>query len=109
MIVARNLFSGHKPTLEFYLSDFTDATSVANAVRDLEYKAGGTRIDLALRMVRTDVFVTARGDRADVPNVLILVTDGAPYDISSATDEARRLMWYDVSIVAVGVADKVSF
>ena len=38
----------------------------------------GTRTDLALKLANNTLFTTAGGDRADKPNVMLVLTDGRP-------------------------------
>ena len=42
----------------------------------LEYAGGRTNIAGALSMLRKDMFKVANGDRVDMPNFGILITDG---------------------------------
>lgn len=43
---------------------------------DVQITGGETNIADVLRKMRTQLFVAERGDRDDVPNIAILVTDG---------------------------------
>ena len=44
------------------------------------FRLGRTNTQGALEMIRDTVFQQANGDRPDVPNVLIIITDGRPTD-----------------------------
>ena len=72
------LFPGNEATLNFYLTNFTDVSSIRNAVRNIRYLGGNTNTTGGLRLMRTEIFNAANGDRSDVPNVAILITDGVP-------------------------------
>ena len=45
-------------------------------LQSLEYGGGNTNTTGALRLTRQEVFTEANGDRADVKNIIVLITDG---------------------------------
>ena len=56
---------------------FNNKSSLLEAVSILDYPdGGGTNIQLALNVARTDIFTRSRGDRFDADNIVILITDG---------------------------------
>ena len=62
-----------------------------------------------LRLTRREIFNTANGDRSDVPDVLVLITDGnATREVELLDDEVRRIKSSRIRIVGVGVTDAVS-
>ena len=109
VLMTAKLFSGNDATLNFYLSNFTDCSSLVNAVRNIVYVGGNTNTTGGLRLMRTEIFNTANGDRSHVPNVAILITDGIPTrEVNELPDEVRRIKNSGVRIVGVGVTDAVS-
>ena len=69
-----------------------------------------TRIDKALRIANKELFTKENGDRPDVPNYLVLVTDGKQNSGSWITDQ-NFVSWYasplwrrNITIFAIGVA-----
>ena len=103
------LLSGTTATLNFYLTNFTDKTALINAVRNIRYGDGHTNTTGALRLMRTEIFNSANGDRADVPNVAILITDGEPTrEVDQLDEEVARIKNSGVRIVGVGVTNAVS-
>jgi len=100
--------SGSTATLDFYLSNFTDTASLANAIRNIPFRRGSTKMADGLRMARTQIFNAANGDRANVPNVIVLVTDGKPSSKSSVQREVRLIRNVGIKIVGVGVTNSVS-
>ena len=60
----------------FHLSDFTDMHSIVVAVQRISNCGGNTNVSAGLRLARTEIFNNANGDRSDVPNVIVLITDG---------------------------------
>ena len=102
------LFAGNEAYLQFYLSNFTDTRSLENAVRNIPYCGGNTNTTGALRLTRTEIFNTANGDRPDVLNVIIFITDGNPTrETDILGDEVRLIRSMDVRIVGVGVTNEV--
>ena len=103
------LLSGSSATLNFYLTNFTDESTLVNAVRSIRYLDGNTNTTGALRLMRTEIFNPANGDRLDVPNVAILITDGEPtYEVAGLDEEVLRIKNSGVRIVGVGVTNAVS-
>jgi len=103
------LFAGNEAYLHFYLSNFTDTQSLVNAVESIPYCGGNTNTTGGLRLTRTEIFNTAKGDRPRVLNVIVLITDGIPTRETDILDEEVRLIKsLDVRIVGVGVTNKVS-
>ncbi|PFX15219.1 Collagen alpha-1(XII) chain [Stylophora pistillata] len=54
--------------------EFAEETELARAVDGLPYERGLTRIDKALELTASDIF--AKGSRAGVPKIAMLITDG---------------------------------
>jgi collagen type VI alpha len=48
-----------------------------DAIDEIPYRYGSTNTYGGLRMMRTEFFSVANGDREDVPDVTIILTDGA--------------------------------
>ena len=73
---------------------FSRATTMEDVMYELDildssYIGGKTSIYRGLRAIRNDVFQERHGDRPDVPNYLILVTDGPPnMDVNGTITEA---------------------
>lgn len=82
---------------------------VMKVVRSLQFFGGQTRIDLALRMARKEVFSKAGGGRKDSQKILLVFTDGAQtwdHTMLDLKQEARALMKTGVEIFPVAVWDK---
>ena len=69
----------------FNLSAHSSVASVQSAISSLTYSGGNTYTATALAYVRTTMLTSAAGDRNNVPNVVVLFTDGRS---NSATDTA---------------------
>ena len=60
----------------FNLSEHSSVASVQAAISSLTYSGGGTNTAAALAHVRTTMLTSAAGDRSNVPNVVVVLTDG---------------------------------
>jgi len=101
---------GNLATLNFYLTNFTDVPALQSAIRNIAYLGGWTNTTGALQLMRTDIFNSANGDRPDVPNVAILITDGIPNrDVDKLPGEVNYIKRRGIRIVGVGVTNEVIF
>jgi len=101
--------SGNEATLNFYLTNYTEVSSLVDAVRGIRYLGGNTNTTGGLRLTRTEIFNTANGDRRRVPNVIVLITDGNPTrEVAELPGEVRRIKDAGIRIVVVGVTNAVS-
>jgi len=60
------------------------AETLQSAIVSLGYSGGSTNTAAALAYVRTRMLTSAAGDRSDVPNVVVVLTDGTS-DNAAAT------------------------
>ena len=86
----------------FYLDSFTTKKAILNAL-NIQYMGGTTNTEAALKLAREQVLVLARGDRANVRNIIVLVTDGRSTNLENTWAEAVRLRNSGVTILGVGV------
>jgi len=106
-VICKNV-TGNKGYLQFYLSNFTNSQSLANAIRSIPYCNENTNTTGGLRLARLEIFNTENGDRSDVPNVIVLLTDGNPtWETDLLPDEVERIKNLDIRIVGVGVTNEV--
>jgi len=61
---------------QFDLKDYSTVEDVQAAIGDLDYKGGDTDPVGVLNYVRTNMLTLAAGDRPDVRNVVVFLTDG---------------------------------
>ena len=67
----------------FNLNSHATIASLQAAISSLNYSGGSTYTDAALAFVRTTMLISAAGDRSNVPNVVVILTDGHSSDESS--------------------------
>jgi len=104
-----DLFVGNEATLNFYLSNFTDVQSLINAVRNITYGGGNTNTTGGLRLMRTAIFNAENGDRPNIRDVAIFITDGVPTrEVQQLPAEVERIKDRGIRIIGIGVTDRVS-
>jgi len=64
----------------FNLNIYSTISSVQAAILSLSYTGGATYTADALAYVRTTMLTSAAGDRSNVPNVIVVLTDGQSQD-----------------------------
>jgi Mg-chelatase subunit ChlD len=75
----------------------------------MPYDGGNTNTTGGLRVMRTDIFNTYNGDRPDVTNVCILVTDGVPTrEVAGLTTEVQNVRNAGIRVIGVGITNAVS-
>ena len=78
------------PTIQNHLGDskYYSKESLKKMVNDIPNQLGNpTRTDRALEAVRDDVFTAKNGDRPDVNNVMIVLTDGSTHKTSKPYED----------------------
>ena len=94
--------------VDFYLDSYTSKEDVIQAVRVLNYNGGRTNIADALELAREDVLDANRGDRQDVPNFLILFTDGkANINPDDTIPQAIDTRIAGTHIISIGVGNDI--
>ena len=96
--------------LEFPLNAYTSQQDIQNAILNIGYIGQTTNTPEALIQTRTQCFNPSNGDRRDVDNLAIIVTDGLPYPDNRrqpAIEEAKRLRDTGVIMVSVGITDVI--
>ena len=92
--------------LVFSLDRFDSAGAVQQAISNIVYMGQTTNTPAALTQVLTECFNTATGDRPNVQNLAVMVTDGVPYPPNRrdpAINAAAALRNSGVNMVAIGV------
>ncbi|GFO22499.1 collagen alpha-5(vi) chain [Plakobranchus ocellatus] len=63
------------PRMEFNMLSYVGNENGLNqAVRAIQYRAGGTNLGSALRFVREQMYTVANGDRQEAPDVVIMIS-----------------------------------
>ncbi|KAJ8320015.1 hypothetical protein KUTeg_001602 [Tegillarca granosa] len=89
--------------IEFEFNRYSKKSELQSAILNAAYTAGGTNTADALLALRTKVFNTAN-DRPEVPNVLMLITDGVSNQNGHRTiPEAKRAKIDNIEIYTIGI------
>ncbi|MEQ2165088.1 hypothetical protein GOODEAATRI_013436, partial [Goodea atripinnis] len=89
------------PEDEFYLTEYLNQKDIVDKILQLSYKGGDTNLGKALHFVKK-YFSTSLGSRSDVPQTLVVFSDGnSQDDVEDAGDDLRRSK-IDVLAVAIG-------
>jgi len=73
------------------LNNHSSRASLQSAISSLRYLGGSTNTAAALGYVRTQMLTSAAGDRSNVPDVIILLTDGQSDDRRAT--QVCRVVW----------------
>ena len=98
--------------VEFYLNDYTDQESVADAIENISYRNGHRYYNFAaaLRIVRNEMFNSAYGARAGACKILVMVVfcKGIHQERGMTIPEALATQWTGVKVIMVGLAPNCS-
>ena len=96
--------------LEFPLNAFDNRDDISQALLNINYIGMTTNTPEALIQTRTQCFNPSNGDRSDVSNLAIIVTDGVPFPDNRrqpAIEEAKALRNTGALMVSVGITDVI--
>ena len=85
----------------YNLNDHSSATSFQSAISSLTYAGDTTDTAAALEYVRTTMLTAAAGDRSNVSNVVVVLTDGGSGDTSAtqvSSDSIKFTLHYHVLV-----------
>ena len=99
-------------SLEFSLDTYTDTQSVKDAILDLVHMNGETNTPEAFRIATSECFNKARGDRPNVDNLAIFISDGKPHPPETRTEpakaEAEALKMTGARVISIGITNDIS-
>ena len=93
----------------FYLNTFSNKAQIQDAVRALEYIGGNTNTSGGLLLMQEEQFRIQNGDRPEVANVAIVITDGqSTYDANLTIPYAESAHSAGIQIFSVGITDEIN-
>ena len=103
----------HTSRVEFHLDEYFVKHDLVEAIRKIQYIGSYTHTAAGLKDMRTLVFdptkSNLRGDRNDVPNLAIVITDGMSNENEDKTIPYANDAKNDgIIVLAVGVTDDVN-
>ena len=94
--------------LKVKLNQFDNTADFNNAVDNLDHLDSGTYIGLAIKTALEQLFTIPNGMRINVPNVLILLTDGLTHDPEIVATAVRQIRKVGIKLVVIGIGESVS-
>ncbi|CAG2211146.1 unnamed protein product [Mytilus edulis] len=90
--------------INFQLKDYRTKNDVFNALDKIQYIVGSTNTADAIRLMRVDTFTADNGDRPDVKNIAIIITDGVSnVNAETTIPEAEKARDVGIHIYAIGI------
>ncbi|XP_069108494.1 cartilage matrix protein-like [Argopecten irradians] len=90
--------------IQFLLNTWTTKSDIFSALDIIPYAYGSTNTADAIKMMRTEVFQIIHGDRPNVPNIAIIVTDGVSnINARRTVPEADEAKAVGIEIYALGI------
>lgn len=100
---------GNKARGVFNLNEYQDKNSLKNAIDNIKYLNQNTNTSGGIRVMHEQMFTEANGDRPNVPNIAIVVTDGeSTYDKVLTIPEADKARQKNIIMIAIGIGSKTS-
>ena len=98
---------------EFHLDSHFNKASLINAINSIFYKGGNTRTSSGIKRMMDDVFDPLgrdlKGDRSDVANLAIVITDGeSNLDPHKTVPYANEAKDKNIKVFAVGITKAVN-
>ncbi|ESO10330.1 hypothetical protein HELRODRAFT_194961, partial [Helobdella robusta] len=95
--------------LSIRMNDYWIMQDLITAFKRVLYKGQKTNTASALNLLYTQAFTSFNGDRSDVPNVAVIVTDGnSNVNPSSTVDEAIACRLAGIRLVTASIGDSVN-
>ncbi|CAH1790069.1 unnamed protein product [Owenia fusiformis] len=95
--------------VEFYLDEYYSISDILPVLAKMTYRGGATNTQAAIKMAREIVFQNNRGDRSDVPNVAMVLTDGkSTVNAGNTIPEANKAkIINNIVMFAIGVGSEI--
>ena len=94
--------------LRIKLNQHQRQVSLINAIHNLHYPDEQTNIADGLHVARTQLFNEQNGDRKNVPDLAVLITDGRSLiDIKNTIPNAQALKREGIQIICIGISDAI--
>ncbi|XP_055882087.1 uncharacterized protein LOC106060719 isoform X4 [Biomphalaria glabrata] len=91
-----------------YLNDDMEKQEKLKAVGSIQYIEGSTYTDLALELTNEEVLSPERGDRSNVSDLVVLITDGESSNKSSTKNQSVKLKnRNNLKIFTLGIGSEI--
>ena len=93
----------------FYLKDFDNKAEIRRALTSTSYIGGHTNTSGGIRLMYSEQFSSVNGDRPDVPNMAIVLTDGkSTKDANKTIPDAIEARKRGIMMFSVGITNAVN-
>jgi hypothetical protein len=90
----------------FYLNSYTNKNDMTIAIQQIGYMGGNTNTSGGIREMKDVQFTEANGDRPDVKNIAIIITDGkSTFDSDRTIPDANTAKSRGIQIYSVGITN----
>jgi collagen type VI alpha len=93
--------------IRFNLNSFDKKIAIFEFIDSMGYSGGATNTANALFTARTQMFVPEKGDRSDVDNMIVLLTDGISTEPAVTKVQAGDAHADGIRVLVVGIATTV--
>ncbi len=94
---------------EFYLDTYTKKENLLSAIRRIPYVGSYTNTSGGLRLMMNEQFIESKGDRRNVKNIAIVLTDGSSnLDVDKTIPDAQDAQNRGIQMFSVGISDAIA-
>ncbi|KAL4227154.1 hypothetical protein ACF0H5_015127 [Mactra antiquata] len=88
---------------EFNFNTYTNSADMIAHIQQIPARTGGTSTGVAIANLRTNVFTLLAGDRPNVENIAVVLTDGKSFNNTRTVEEAILARQAGIKMLAVGI------
>ena len=89
------------PHNQFNMNKYPAKANLVHAIQNMPYQSGGTHTDTAINYITANSFKAAAGDRPNVANILIVMTDGQSQNKPATIAAAAKLHQQNIKVSCV--------
>jgi len=97
-----------RPQLRFHMNEMKNHKQAMDAVDSIVYTGRGTNTGQAIKWVVDNAFKPEFGDRPEVPNKVLLITDGRARDPPVLKVQSTRLQ-EQATVYALGIGKQIDY
>ena len=93
----------------FHLNQYSDKDSLKTAIKAISFMGGHTNTSGGIRIMNDVEFTSGNGDRPNINNIAIIITDGvSTRDVGDTIPEAIRARNRGIKIYSVGITKGIN-
>ncbi|WAR25565.1 COCA1-like protein, partial [Mya arenaria] len=98
----------HFTYINFHLNEYKKPVDLVTAIENIPYRRGSTDTAAGIKTAVDEMFVPDKGDRPGVPNIMIIITDGASDDPANTIAQSMRAHEAGIRCIAIGIGSGVN-